>query len=241
MQANLITCKEVTVRYRYNPGGVHSVKDLLTHVTKPFQYKTILHQLSFSLSRGESMGVLGRNGSGKSTLLRLLAGIIQPHQGSCRVHGSIAPILALGVGLEPELTGYENIRLLLALYGVKLTTAKQDEVISFSGLDPSTLRQPVKTYSSGMMARLAFSLSFAHDCDLYIIDEVMAVGDMGFQVQCVEKIRALQAAGKSLLFVSHFPDEVERYCGQAILLDEGRLIDLGSSADVCAHYRQLFA
>lgn len=115
-----------------------------------------------------------------------------------------------------------------------------DQIAAFSELDDFTLRQPVKAYSSGVTARLTFSISFSQQCDIYIIDEVMAVGDMGFQAQGMQRIHALQEAGKSFLFVSHFPDEVERICDQAILLDQGKLILKGSSASICQEYRKLF-
>ena len=139
-----------------------------------------------------------------------------------------------------ELTGYENIELLLSLYGQKSSHTLVNEIASFSELDHETLSQAVKSYSSGMTARLTFSISFSQQCDIYIIDEVMAVGDMGFQSKCLQKITELQQAGKSFLFVSHFPDEVERICDQAILLDQGKLILQGTSKEICREYRKLF-
>ena len=238
--STLIEYQHVSVKYRYNHAGIHSVKDLLTNFSKPFQYKTILDDISFQLNEGESLGILGRNGSGKSTLLRTLAGIVKPYKGSIRCNGSIAPILALGVGLEMELSGYENIQLLLALYGLKPDKKKVDEITAFSGLDEVTLNQAVKCYSSGMLARLSFSISFANECDIYIIDEVLAVGDFGFQATCLQKINELKTNGKSIIFVSHFPDEVERICDQAILLEQGKLLQQGKASDLCKMYRQLF-
>jgi len=239
MQA-FLEYKNVSVKYRHNHAGIYSIKDLLTTFAKPFQYKTILHDISFSLHKGESLGILGRNGSGKSTLLRTIAGIVKPYEGSIRCDGSIAPILALGVGLEMELTGYENIDLLLALYGQSKDTKKIEDIIAFSELDDMTLHQAVKCYSSGMLARLSFSISFANECDIYIIDEVLAVGDFGFQAKCIEKINTLQAEGKSIIFVSHFPDEVERICDHAILLEHGKIIEQGKASEICRKYREMF-
>lgn len=236
----LAELQHVSVRYRSNPAGIFSVKDMLTSMAHPFQTKEILHDISFSLQQGESLGIVGRNGCGKSTLLRTIAGIIQPSKGRVSIYGSIAPILALGAGLEPELTGYENIHLLLSLYGRKITTAAIDDIASFSELDRVTLNQAVKCYSSGMLARLTFSISFSQHCDIFIIDEVLAVGDMGFQAKCMQKINDLKNAGRSVIFVSHFPDEVEKICEKAILLEQGKLIYQGSSSAVCQEYKNLF-
>jgi ABC-2 type transport system ATP-binding protein/lipopolysaccharide transport system ATP-binding protein len=171
--SRLLEYKHVFVKYRHNHAGIYSIKDLLTTFSRPFQYKTILNDISFTLEKGESLGILGRNGSGKSTLLRTMAGIVKPYKGSIECDGSIAPILALGVGLEMELTGYENIDLLLALYGQGRDPKRIADIIAFSELDDVTLKQAVKCYSSGMLARLSFSISFANDCDIYIIDEVL--------------------------------------------------------------------
>lgn len=238
--STLLQLEKVSVRYRMNSSGQHSIKDFFTTWSNPFATKQILNEISFDVPTGTSLGILGRNGSGKSTLLRTIAGIIKPSHGKLIVNGSLAPILALGAGLELELTGHENIQLLLALFGKQIKSETIEEITSFSELDEKTLRQPVKCYSSGMVARLAFSISFSQSCDIYIIDEVMAVGDMGFQTKCMDRINALQKAGKTFLFVSHFPDEVERICDRAILLEQGNLILHGTAAEVCQEYKRLF-
>jgi ABC-type polysaccharide/polyol phosphate transport system ATPase subunit len=240
MSRPLLELDQVTVRYRINPGGVHSVKDWITSMSHPFRTIPILKDLNLKLMPGQSLGIMGRNGSGKSTLLRTVAGIIKPSSGIVRVNGSIAPILALGAGLEPELTGHENIRLLLALQGRVRTKAATRDIAAFSELDEATLDQPTKTYSSGMLARLSFSIAFSQNCDIYIIDEVLAVGDLGFQQKCLQRIESLQQSGKTFLFVSHFPEEVERICNRAILLEQGRLIGDGSAREICQQYRHLF-
>ena len=142
--ADLLHLQNVSVRYRSNPAGVYSVKDLITSFAHPFRTREILHDISFNLQKGDSLGILGRNGCGKSTLLRCIAGIIKPSHGKVVVHGSIAPILALGAGLEPELTGYENIKLLLALYGRRINREAIEEITAFAELDAPTLAQAVK-------------------------------------------------------------------------------------------------
>jgi ABC-2 type transport system ATP-binding protein len=238
---SIISVQGVSVSFWQNNVGVYSIKDLITHRKSPFVSKPILTDISVDLKKGDSLGILGRNGSGKSTLLRTIAGIIKPDRGTVVVNGSFAPILAIGAGLEPELTGYENIALLLALYGTarKNTNAVQN-IKDFSELGHETLMMPVKQYSSGMVARLAFSISLANDSDILIIDEVLAVGDQGFQAKCLEKIYSIRDEGKTILFVSHFPDDVTRICNKAILLENGQLIHSGNSIDVCNHYKQLF-
>ncbi len=237
----IIKVDNVQVSFWQNNVGVYSLKDLITHRKSPFKNKVILEDISVEVRRGESLGILGRNGCGKSTLLRAIAGIIKPTKGKITVNGTFAPILAIGAGLELELTGYENISLLLALYGTaRKNTNAVDNIKEFSELSDEVLKMPVKQYSSGMVARLAFSISLANDSDILIIDEVLAVGDQGFQAKCLEKIYKIKNEGKTILFVSHFPDDVARICNKAILLEQGKLIDSGNSSDVCNHYRQLF-
>ena len=237
----LISFRNVCVSYWQNNLGIHSVKDLVTARRNPFQSKSILRDISFDVERGLSMGVLGRNGSGKSTLLRTIAGLVKPQSGEMIINGSFAPILAIGAGLEPELNGYENMELLLSLYGKsRRDTNAIQNIVDFSELSDEVLRMPTKRYSSGMLARLAFSISIANDADILIIDEVLAVGDQGFQTKCMEKIFQIKAEGKTILFVSHAPSEVLKVCDTAILLDNGRLIASGSAKEICAQYEQLF-
>jgi ABC-type polysaccharide/polyol phosphate transport system ATPase subunit len=224
-----------------NNVGVYSLKDLITKRKSPFKSKTILNNINVEVFRGQSLGIVGRNGSGKSTLLRTIAGIIKPQKGTITVNGTFAPILAIGAGLELELTGYENISMLLALYGTKNSQGNSIEKISeFSELTDEVLAMPVKQYSSGMVARLAFSISLANDSDILIIDEVLAVGDQGFQAKCMEKIYEIKRQGKTILFVSHFPDDVLKICETAILLENGRITHAGDAKEICNNYKKLF-
>lgn len=239
MTGNLVSVEHIEVSFWQNNVGVHSIKDLLTHRKNPFTLKPILTDVSLQLKKGESMGILGRNGSGKSTLLRAIAGVIKPQKGKIRLNGTVAPILAIGAGLELELTGYENISLLLSLYGLK-GSKKVTDITTFAELSDEVLKMPVKCYSSGMVARLAFSISLANDCDLLIIDEVLAVGDKGFQEKCMRKIYEIKEQGKSIIFVSHFPDEVVKICNTAVLLEQGKIINQGDATEICNHYKQLF-
>jgi ABC-type polysaccharide/polyol phosphate transport system ATPase subunit len=240
-EEHIIRLHNVTVNFWVNNFGIHSVKDLLTHRKNPFQNKVILRDISFAIRRGESLGILGRNGSGKSTLLRTIAGIIKPIHGMVEVNGTFAPILAIGAGLELELTGYENISLLLSLYGIKRKNMNAVELVQeFSELSTEVLQMPVKRYSSGMAARLAFSISLANEADILIIDEVLAVGDQGFQSKCLERIHRIKAEQKTIIFVSHFPDDVARICDSAILLENGVIAHSGKAAEICELYSNLF-
>lgn len=237
----LISFENVTVSFWQNNMGIHSIKDLVTSRSNPFSNKTILKNISFEVNRGECVGILGRNGSGKSTLLRTIAGLIKPQEGNVTINGTFAPILAIGAGLEPELNGYENMELLLSLYGkaIKNTDAIRN-IVEFSELSDEALRMPVKRFSSGMVARLAFSISIANYADILIIDEVLAVGDQGFQQKCMKKIYEIKAEGKTILFVSHFPDDVVKICNKAILMDAGNIVQKGTAVEICEKYKQLF-
>jgi len=237
----IIKVENVHVSFWQNNVGIYTLKDLITQRKRPFKTKTILNNISVEVKRGESLGIVGRNGSGKSTLLRTIAGIIKPDQGTITVNGTFAPILAIGAGLESELTGYENINLLLALYGTpRRNTNAIENVREFSELSDEVLRMPVKQYSSGMVARLAFSISLANDSDILIIDEVMAVGDQGFQAKCVNKIYQIKDQGKTILYVSHFPEDVAKICNKALLLERGEVIHSGDSKEICQKYSDLF-
>lgn len=239
----IIKIEGVNVSFWQNNVGVYSIKDLIVKRKNPFTTKRILSDINVEIFRGQSMGIVGRNGSGKSTLLRTIAGIIKPESGTVTVNGSFAPILAIGAGLELELTGYENISMLLALYGTPNSNSKKeaiDKISEFSELTNEVLSKPVKQYSSGMVARLAFSISLANDSDILIIDEVLAVGDQGFQAKCMEKIYEIKHKGKTILFVSHFPDDVMKICDSAILLENGQITHAGNAKEICDNYKQLF-
>src|SRR3984957_20643722 len=160
--------------------------------------------ISFELGRGESMAILGPNGAGKSTLLSLVAGLSKPDTGSVIVNGRIAALLELGSGFHPDLTGTENVTLNASLLGLtrKRTAELFDEIVEFSGIDHEFINEPIRTYSSGMVVRLAFSVAVNMDPDLLLVDEVLAVGDAAFQEKCFQRIREFRKSGKSLLCVS---------------------------------------
>jgi len=199
-----------------------------------------LKDINLTLFEGETVGLIGPNGSGKSTLLRLIAGILFPSQGEIRLKGSVASLLELGVGFHPDLTGRENVYLNTSLYGL---SRKQTDLVFDAIWDFSELRDfidvPVKNYSTGMYFRLAFSVAVHLDAEILLIDEVLAVGDEKFQRKCLERMQALSASGKTIVFVSHNLDAVAMLCNRACLLWGGQVMAEGSPAEVAARYREL--
>jgi ABC-type polysaccharide/polyol phosphate transport system ATPase subunit len=196
-----------------------------------------LENITFNIPAGQTVGVVGSNGAGKSTLLSLVAGLCPPDQGTVTVHGRIAPLLQLGAGFHLDLTGDENLQLNAALlgYSAKQTAESSSRIVEFAGIGPF-IDQPLRTYSSGMSMRLAFSIAIHLDPDILIIDEVLAVGDQAFQAKCMDKILEFKDQGKTLLFVSHSTGEVQKLCDRALGLDHGELIMDGDATEVAAAY-----
>jgi ABC-type polysaccharide/polyol phosphate transport system ATPase subunit len=238
-----ILLRDVHVDYVVMRHGMRSIKEFVLSlgVARMLERHHILRGIDLQINAGECFGIVGRNGSGKSTLLRVLAGILEPTRGQVDVRGRVAPMLALGVGLEQELTGTENARLCAALMGCDraATQATLDNVRSFSGLSEDDLRMPVKRYSSGMTARLGFSIATANDPDILLIDEVLAVGDAEFQQRCHARIGELKRNGSTVVLVSHSLGEVQRVCDRAACVENGRIVIVGHPHEVGSHYHQL--
>lgn len=199
-----------------------------------------LKDINLTLYEGDTLGLIGPNGSGKSTLLRLIAGILFPSRGEIRLKGSVASLLELGVGFHPDLTGRENVYLNTSLYGLSRRETDQlfEAIWDFSELR-DFMNVPVKNYSTGMYFRLAFSVAVHLDAEILLIDEVLAVGDEKFQRKCLERMQAVSASGKTIVFVSHNLDAVAMLCNRACLLWGGQVMAEGSPADVTARYREL--
>ncbi len=196
-----------------------------------------LNDVSFEIRQGETVGVIGSNGAGKSTLLSLVAGISHPDEGNVTVEGRVAALLELGSGFHGELTGVENVFLNAALLGLsrKKAEEKYDEIVDFSGIR-EFIDSPLRTYSSGMIMRLAFAVAVHVDPAFLIIDEVLAVGDVTFQEKCRRRIQDLKNAGKGLLCVSHAGSTIQELCERALWLDHGRLMMDGPVSQVIAAY-----
>jgi ABC-type polysaccharide/polyol phosphate transport system ATPase subunit len=236
----MIELKGVCVDYLVQRHGYRSIKAYLTSfgARHLLERKRILHAVDLEIAAGECFGIIGRNGSGKSTLLRLLAGIVEPTEGNVQVHGHVAPMLALGVGLEQELSGWENVRLCRMLMGHDRGDMDlvQDYVRSFAGLSEDELSMQVKRYSTGMMARLGFAIATATDPDILLVDEVLAVGDVAFQQQCYRRIDELKKRGCTIVFVTHFLSEIQRICDRAACMEGGTVVKVGSTHEVGLHY-----
>lgn len=200
-----------------------------------------LQNISFTVRRGEGTGIIGRNGSGKSTLLQLIAGTLTPTSGSLSVNGRVSALLELGSGFNPEFTGRENVFLNGSIYGLgrREMQGKFDEIAEFADIG-DFIEQPVKTYSSGMMVRLAFAVGLAVEPDILIIDEALSVGDVFFQQKCFKKLHHLLERGVTMLFVSHDMEAVRNLCEQVILLDHGEMNYLGSPDETVSRYYALF-
>lgn len=216
----------------------HSLKALLTSVQRPKrEIIHVLKDISFTVEAGETLAIIGRNGSGKSTLLGLLARIYKPDGGSVKVNGRLAPLLELGAGFHPDLTGIENIYLNGSILGLKNTEIDKrlDSIISFAALE-QFIESPIRTYSSGMVARLGFSVAIHTDPDILLVDEVLGVGDAAFQEKCEKKIRQLQANGTTIIFVSHSLRSVREVSTRALWLDSGHVRMDGGVDEVLSEY-----
>ncbi len=234
----LIEFQNVSKWFPHNTGRAL----LRTHIAHWFggehrENFVALKNVSFRLERGESLAIVGSNGAGKSTLLSLAAGLATPNEGRVIVNGHLAALLELGSGFHPDLTGAENLLLNSALLGRsrKQTLQLAEKIIDFSGIR-DFIDDPLRTYSSGMVMRLAFSVAIHTQPDILLLDEVLAVGDAGFQAKCRETLLEFQAAGKSILFVSHSATNVLEMCQRAIWLDHGELVMEGDAAGVMDAY-----
>jgi len=233
--APAIEARHLTKVYRLYRRPVDSLLEMLLRRPRHTPFYA-LRDLSFTVSRGETVGIIGDNGAGKSTLLKIVAGTVRPTSGQIEVR--VSAILELGVGFHPDLTGIENARLACALMGLgrEETEAKLPAIAAFSELG-DFLERPLKTYSSGMKVRLAFAIATSVDPDILIIDEALAVGDGYFQKKCIDRIEAFREGGKTLLFCSHSMYLVKQLCRRAIWLERGSLRMVGEAAEVVAAYQ----
>jgi len=212
----------------------------IRHWRNTYEDFEALKQISFRVSKGEMVGVIGRNGSGKSTILKITAGVYIPTSGSVAVRGTIAPLIELGAGFHHELTGRENILLNGLLLGLskREVLKRESRIIEFAELG-DFIDSPVKQYSSGMYMRLAFAVASEVDQDILIVDEILGVGDAGFRKKCFDRILNFKALGKTILFVSHDMNSISQYCDRAMLIHHGELVMTGDPDAVVARYQKL--
>ena len=237
----VITATELTKIYCLYDRQIDRVKETFSPFRKKYHKPFYaLKNISLAIHRGETIGIVGRNGSGKSTLLQLICGILQPSTGSIAVHGRISALLELGAGFNPEFTGRQNVYLNGAILGLskKAIDEHLDDILAFADIGPF-IDQPVRSYSSGMYVRLAFSVAINVDPDILIVDEALAVGDESFQRKCFGRIHQIQERGSTVLFVSHSASSVIELCSRALLFDAGELLIAGSPKRVVGLYQKM--
>ena len=240
----VIEFRDVSLQFRVSSEGrIASLKEWIIRVATKRGVRHNLVQaldgVSFSVARGEAIGVIGRNGAGKSTLLRIAAGILQPSSGTAIVRGRIAPVIELGVGFEQELTGRENIVFNGALLGrsQREMNRRMDEIVEFAELG-DFIDQPIRTYSTGMVARLAFAVATTVDAQVLLLDEVLSVGDEQFKRKCHQRMDDFRTRGVTIFFVSHDLGSVASLCDRAIWISDGKGREIGPTDDVIAAYRE---
>ena len=238
-----ISVQNVTMSFNLNKEKVDNLKEyVIKLITHKLEFKKFhaLQNISFDVKKGEHLAILGFNGAGKSTLLKTIVGVYKPTSGKIEKQGVIAPLLELGAGFDPNYSGKENIFLYGAILGYsrEYIQSKYDEIVEFSELG-NFINVPLKNYSSGMRARLGFSIATAVEPDVLILDEVLSVGDAKFRTKSLKKVQSMFEKGVTVLFVSHSIDQVKAICDTAILLDHGKLIAQGDVNEVSAIYDEM--
>jgi len=244
LDSTVIQVKNATVRFNIASEKVDNMKEYFIKMIKGqlrFKEFLALKDINFEIKRGESWGIVGSNGAGKSTLLKLICGVIAPDNGYIITKGSISPMLELGAGFDPQLTAVENIYIQGALLGHSKKFMKEHfkEIVEFSELH-DFLEMPIKNYSSGMQARLAFAIATVVKPEILIVDEVLAVGDEAFQRKCINRMHEIIKEAATLLFVSHNNATVKQLCEKAIWLRKGEIVMSGNSTEVCDAYSKYY-
>ena len=239
----MIDVDHVSVRFNLANQKIDNLKEYFVKMVKKelmFQEFLALNDISFQVKKGESWGLIGTNGSGKSTMLKVISGILKPYKGSVTVNGSVAPLIELGAGFDQELTARENIFLNGCVLGhtEKFMQEHFDEIVDFAELH-KFLDSPIKNYSSGMKARLGFSVATMVKPEILIVDEILAVGDYKFRQKCEQRMTEMLSGGTTLLYVSHNINEVKRLCDHVIWIDKGVTRMLGDVNEVCDAYMEV--
>jgi ABC-2 type transport system ATP-binding protein len=239
MDKTSISVKQVSKSFKLPHEKHHGLKQAVINFRprKKYEVQHVLKDISFEIKKGEFFGIVGRNGSGKSTLLKLLAQIYTPDTGAISVNGTLTPFIELGVGFNPELTGRENVYMNGALLGFdrKQTDRMYDDIVHFAELE-KFMDQKLKNYSSGMQVRLAFSIAIRSKSDILLVDEVLAVGDEAFQKKCTKIFETYKATDKTVVLVTHDMSAVERFCDRAMLIHDGRAIEVGDPRRIAKLY-----
>ena len=237
---NAIEVKDVSMCFNLSREKVDSIKEYVIKALKRqlfYEEFWALNDVSFEIRKGDSVGLVGMNGSGKSTMLKIIAGVLKPTKGTVETAGTIAPMIELGAGFYHDLTARENIFLNGSLIGYpkEMLEDRFEDIISFAGLE-RFVDVPIKNFSSGMLARLGFSIATIVDADILIIDEILSVGDYQFQNKCKKRIREMMDRNTTVLFVSHSIEQVKEICRKAVWIDRGHIRMMGEAEEVCDAY-----
>lgn len=240
MHPYIITADSVSMLFNRSSERIDNIKEYFVKMIKKellFQEFWALTDVSFQVQKGEAVGIVGLNGSGKSTLLKIIAGVMKPTKGTVCVNGSVAPLIELGAGFDMNLTARENVYLNGAVLGYNRAQMRErfDEIIDFAELW-DFVDSPLKNYSSGMVARLGFSIATMSLPDILIVDEILGVGDYKFQEKCEERMNRIINNGATILFVSHSIEQVKKICSRVIWLQHGKLVMDGQTQEVCSAY-----
>lgn len=239
-QNNAIEVKDIIKYFKVYSDKGHSLKERVIFVGRNrYQKSEVLKGITFNIKKGEAVGLIGKNGCGKSTTLKLLTRILKPNSGELKINGRVSSLIELGAGFHPDMTGRENIYINASIYGIKKKEIDRrlQDIIRFSELE-NFIDHPVRTYSSGMYMRLAFSIAINVDADILLIDEILAVGDAAFQTKCFNKLREIKRNGTTIVIVSHSLDQIEQICDRVIWLENGIIHLEGESKEVCKKYSQ---
>lgn len=234
----VIDVKNVKKSFRIYSDKSNTLKGLLSNFKRArYQRREVIKGISFQVRKGEVIGIIGKNGCGKSTTLKMLSKLLKPTEGEITIKGRVSSLIELGAGFHPDMTGRENIYVNASIYGYtnREIDAKIDEIIKFSELE-EFIDSPVRTYSSGMYMRLAFSVAINIDPEILLVDEILGVGDAAFQTKCFNRIKNMKDSGMTIIIVSHSTGQVEKLCNRAIWIEDGLIKEEGHPRVVCSHY-----
>lgn len=235
---NAIEVNNVEKSFKVYYDRSNQLKDaiIFRNFTK-YSRREVLKGISFDVKKGETVALVGKNGCGKSTMLKILTRILSPNAGTVEIEGRVASLIELGAGFHPDLSGRENIYINASIFGIKKkeVDARLDSIIRFSELE-EFIDNPVRTYSSGMYARLAFSVAISVDADVLLVDEILSVGDASFQIKCMKKMAELKNQGVTIVIVSHSLGQVQQLCDRAIWIENGKIREDGNPKEICRHY-----
>lgn len=235
---NVVEVQQVTKRFKLYFDKGRSLKErVLFQNRNRYEERWVLNGITFGIKKGEAVGLIGRNGCGKSTTLKILSRIMYPTTGTVQLKGRVSSLIELGAGFHPDMSGRENIYTNASIFGLKHKEIDErlQQIIQFSELEEH-IDNPVRTYSSGMYMRLAFAVAINVDADILLIDEILAVGDVGFQAKCFDKLKSVKENGTTIILVSHSMEQIQQICDRTIWLEDGAIREDGNPQDVGEHY-----